>query len=272
MNVKVEKTDKNIITLEIEVDKAKFEEGMEKSYRKNVKHIAIPGFRKGRAPRKVIEKYYGEAVFYEDAINFVCPDAYDEAIAENNISPVAQPEIDIVQIGEDKNFIFKAIVAVKPEFEVAEYKGIKVDKIEYIPSKEDIDNELARIQEQNATLATIEDRAVENGDIVTIDYEGFVDAGNKYSDDANFVSATMEEFSNMAEKLAKIVNDMVEAISGISAGIEQSASAVGNSAENTSELVSEIANIKNEIGHNQDVVDELKNQTDSFKKYQQENL
>ena len=99
------------------------------------------------------------------------------------------------------------------------------------------------------------------------DYEGFVDAGNKYSDDANFVSATMEEFSNMAEKLAKIVNDMVEAISGISAGIEQSASAVGNSAENTSELVSEIANIKNEIGHNQDVVDELKNQTDSFKKY-----
>ena len=99
------------------------------------------------------------------------------------------------------------------------------------------------------------------------DYEGFVDAGNKYSDDANFVSATMEEFSNMAEKLVKIVNDMVEAISGISAGIEQSASAVGNSAENTSELVSEIANIKNEIGHNQDVVDELKNQTDSFKKY-----
>lgn len=99
------------------------------------------------------------------------------------------------------------------------------------------------------------------------DYEGFVDAGNKYSDDANFVSATMEEFSNMAEKLAKIVNDMVEAISGISAGIEQSASAVGNSAENTLELVSEIANIKNEIGHNQDVVDELKNQTDSFKKY-----
>ena len=103
MNVKVEKTDKNIITLEIEVEKELFEAGMEKSYRKNVKSIALPGFRKGKAPRKFIEKYYGEAVFYEDAINFVCPDAYDKAIEENKISPVAQPEIEIVQIGNGDN-------------------------------------------------------------------------------------------------------------------------------------------------------------------------
>lgn len=175
MNVKVEKTDKNIVTLEIEVDKALFEEGMEKSYRKNVKAIALPGFRKGHAPRKFIEKYYGEAVFYEDAINFVCPDAYDKAIEENQISPVAQPEIEIVQIGNDQPFIFKAVVTVKPEFEVSEYKGIKVDKIEYIPTEEDINNELSRMQEQNARIVTVEDRAVETGDIVTIDYEGFID-------------------------------------------------------------------------------------------------
>ncbi|MBQ7037014.1 MAG: trigger factor [Clostridia bacterium] len=175
MNVKVEKTDKNIVTLEIEVDKEKFEEGLEKAYRKNVKSIALPGFRKGHAPRKFIEKYYGEAVFYEDAINFVCPDAYDKAIEENQISPVAQPEIDIVQIGEGQTFIFKAVVTVKPEFELGEYKGIKVDKIEYIPTEEDVNNELARMQEQNARLVTVEDRPVENGDIVTIDYEGFVD-------------------------------------------------------------------------------------------------
>ena len=175
MNVKVEKTDKNIVTLEIEVDREKFEEGLEKAYRKNVKSIALPGFRKGHAPRKFIEKYYGEAVFYEDAINFICPDAYDKAIEDNQISPVAQPEIDIVQIGEGQNFIFKAVVTVKPEFELSEYKGIKVDKIEYIPSHEDVDAELTRMQEQNARLVTVEDRAVENSDIVTIDYEGFVD-------------------------------------------------------------------------------------------------
>ncbi len=175
MNVKVEKTDKNIVTLEIEVAKEIFEEGMEKAYRKNVKSIALPGFRKGKAPRKFIEKYYGEAVFYEDAINFVCPNAYDKAIEENKISPVAQPEIEIVQIGNGDNLIFKAVVTVKPEFELGEYKGIKVDKIEYIPTDKDIDAEFARMQEQNARIITVEDRPVENGDIVTIDYEGFVD-------------------------------------------------------------------------------------------------
>ncbi len=175
MNVKVEKTDKNIVTLEIEVEKETFEEGVEKAYRKNVKNIALPGFRKGKAPRKFIEKYYGDGVFFEDAINFVCPDAYDKAIAENEIFPVAQPEIEIVQIGNGENLIFKATVAVKPEFELGAYKGVKVDKIEYIPSEKDVDAEISRMQEQNARLVTIEDRAVENGDIVTIDYEGFVD-------------------------------------------------------------------------------------------------
>lgn len=175
MNVKVEKTDKNTVTLEIEVEKEKFEEGMEKSYRKNVKSISIPGFRKGKAPRKFIEKIYGEAVFFEDAINFVCPDAYDTAISENNIFPVAQPEIDIVKIGNGENFVFKAVVTVKPEFEVSEYKGIKVDKIEYIPKDEDVNAELSRMQEQNASVVTIEDRAVETGDIAVIDYEGSVD-------------------------------------------------------------------------------------------------
>ena len=152
MNVKVEKTDKNIVTLEIEVEKEKFEEGMEKSYRKNVKSIALPGFRKGKAPRKFIEKYYGEAVFYEDAINFVCPDAYDEAIEANNIYPVAQPEIDIVKIGNGENFVFKAVVTVKPEFELSEYKGVKVDKIEHIPTDADVDAEISRMQEQNASI------------------------------------------------------------------------------------------------------------------------
>ncbi len=175
MNVKVEKSEKNIVTLEIEVDKETFEAGMEKAYRKNVKSIALPGFRKGKAPRKFIEKYYGEGVFFEDAINFVCPDAYDKAVEETKISPVAQPEIDIVKIGNGENFVFKAIVAVKPEFTLGEYKGVKVDKIEYIPSAEDIDAEIKRMQEQNSRIVTVEGRAIEDGDIATIDYEGFMD-------------------------------------------------------------------------------------------------
>lgn len=175
MSVKVEKIEKNIVKLEIEVDKAVFEEGMEKSYRKNVKHINVPGFRKGKAPRKFIEKTYGEGVFYEDAINFVCPDAYDKAIEENGIEAVSQPEIDIVQIGDGKNFIFSAKVTVKPEVTLGEYKGIKVDKIDYAVADKDVTEEIDRMRNQNARLVTVEDRGVDKGDIAVIDYEGFVE-------------------------------------------------------------------------------------------------
>jgi len=142
MNVKVENTEKNTVKLTIEVDSAAFEEAMEKSYKKNVKHITLPGFRKGKAPRRFVEKYYGEAVFYEDAINFVCPEAYDKAIEENKIEAVAQPEIDIEQIGGGQNLIFTAVVTVKPEVNLGEYKGVKVDKIEYAVTEEDIDKEI----------------------------------------------------------------------------------------------------------------------------------
>jgi len=175
MNVKVENTEKNTVKLTIEVDSAAFEEAMEKSYKKNVKHITLPGFRKGKAPRRFVEKYYGEAVFYEDAINFVCPEAYDKAIEENKIEAVAQPEIDIEQIGGGQNLIFTAVVTVKPEVNLGEYKGVKVDKIEYAVTEEDIDKEIEMARERNAKIVTVEDRAVENGDITNIDFEGFVD-------------------------------------------------------------------------------------------------
>jgi len=175
MNVKIENVEKNVVQLEIEVDAAKFEEGMKRSFFKNAKKFNIPGFRRGKAPRNIIERYYGEQVFYEDAINYVCPEAYDEAIKENNIHPVDRPEIDIKQIGSGENLIFTAKVTVKPEVELGEYKGVEVNKAEAVVTDEDVENELKRIVERNARMVTVEDRPVQSGDIAVIDFEGFID-------------------------------------------------------------------------------------------------
>jgi len=174
MKSKITNTEKNIVTLEMTIDKEKFAEAMEKSYKKNVKSIQIPGFRKGKAPRRFIEKIYGEAIFYEDAINFVCPDAYEAAVKELELDPVDQPEIDIVSIGEG-DLVLSAKVAVKPEFELPEYKGVKLDKIEYKVLEKDVDAEIKRMLEQNARIVPVENRAAKKGDITVIDFEGFVD-------------------------------------------------------------------------------------------------
>jgi len=175
MSAKLEKLENNIAELKIEVDAAIFEEGIKKSYSKNAGRFNIPGFRKGKAPRKMIEQAYGEGVFYEDAINFVCPDAYDVAITELNIDPVDRPEIDVEQIGNGENFIFTAKVAVKPEVELGKYKGIEITKVEYNVTDEEINAEVTKLQERNSRIVTVDDRAVENGDITTIDFEGFKD-------------------------------------------------------------------------------------------------
>ena len=188
MNVKIENVEKNVVQLEIEVDAAKFEEGMKRSFFKNAKKFNIPGFRRGKAPRSIIERYYGEQVFYEDAINYVCPEAYDEAIKENNIHPVDRPEIDIKQIGSGENLIFTAKVTVKPEVELGEYKGVEVTKSEVVVTDDEVEAELNRIAERNARIITIEDRPVQSGDIAVIDFEGFMDGkpfeggkGEKYN-------------------------------------------------------------------------------------------
>ena len=173
--IKNEQLDKNVVKLTIEIDKEAFEAAMTKSFKKNVKYINIPGFRKGKAPRHLVEKYYGEAVFYEDAINFVCPDAYEFAVAEAGIEPVDRPEIDIESIGDGKETVITAVVTVKPEVTLGEYKGIKVEKTVYETKDEDIDREIKAAQEQNARMIPVEDRAVKMGDSTVIDFEGFVD-------------------------------------------------------------------------------------------------
>jgi trigger factor len=186
MNVKVQDIEKNVVQLEIEIDVSRFDEGMEKSYRKNMKRFSIPGFRKGKVPRKVVERYYGEAVLYDDAVNFICPEAYEQAIKENDIHAVSQPEIDIVQIGNGENFIFTAKVTVKPQVELGEYLGIEAKMQEVNVTDEDVEKELNTMAERNSRLVNVENREVQDDDTAVIDFEGFVDGepfeGGKASD------------------------------------------------------------------------------------------
>jgi len=188
MNSKLEKLENNVATLEISVSAEKLEEGIMKSYLKNVKKFNIAGFRKGKAPRKIIERHYGEAVFYEDAINIICPDAYDEAVKEHNLEPVDRPDIDIVDIESGKGLVFKAAVTVKPEVALGQYKGIEAEKKEYNVTDEEVDKEIETIREKNARLIDISDRPVKNGDITIIDFKGFVE-------DKQFAGGTSENYS-----------------------------------------------------------------------------
>ncbi len=173
--LKNETIEKNTVKLTIEVDKEAFAKALEKSYKKNVKQIAIPGFRKGKAPKAIIEKYYGKGVFWEDAVNFVCPEAYEYAVAEAGIEPVDRPDIDIESIEEDKELVLTATVTVKPEVELGKYMGISADKKTYKTKVADVDAELKAAREKNARMVNVENRAVKKGDFTVIDYEGFVD-------------------------------------------------------------------------------------------------
>ena len=176
MNCKVEKTENaNEVKLEITIEAEKFENAMKKVYFQNAKYFNIPGFRKGKAPMNIVEKYYGAQIFYEDAFNEVATEAYDAALAENKIEAVSRPEVDIKQMEKGKDVIFTALVQTKPEVELGKYKGVEIEKVEYVVEEKDIEHELGHMQEHNSRLVTVEDRALENGDISTIDFEGFVD-------------------------------------------------------------------------------------------------
>ena len=175
MQVKVENVGKNVLQLEIEVDAEKFEQGIQKAFLKNSSRFNIPGFRKGKAPRYMVEKFYGEQVLYEDAINAICPDAYDEAIEENDLHPVDRPEIDIKQIGKGQTLIFTAKVTVKPDVELGQYKGVEVQKVVALVTDEDVEKEIEKVLDKNSRLITVEDRPIANNDTAIIDFEGFID-------------------------------------------------------------------------------------------------
>jgi len=170
---KVEKKEKNQVELSIVVEKEEFEKACEQSYRKNVGHINLQGFRKGKAPRKMIEKMYGPEIFYEDAMTFCYPDAYDKAVEEAGIEPIDQPNLTDFDI-KDGEFSFVAVVPVKPEVEIKDYMGLEAEKETVKVTEKEVDAEIERLLERNARLVTVE-RAVENGDIIVFDFEGFVD-------------------------------------------------------------------------------------------------
>lgn len=176
MSIKIEKTENaNELKLEFQIEAAKFDEAIVTVYKKNKKYFNVPGFRKGKVPMHMVEKFYGDEIFYEDAFNEVVPEVFEKELKENNIEAVSHPNIDITQIGKGKDLIFTAVIQTKPEVKAPKYKGIEIPKIEYTVSDEDINHELGHMQEKNARLVTVEDRAVENGDIAVIDFEGFVD-------------------------------------------------------------------------------------------------
>lgn len=175
MAVKTEQVEKNLVKLTFEVSREKFEEGINNSYKKNKSKFNIPGFRKGKVTKAIIEKYYTEAVFYDDAINYVLPDAYDEAVKESGLDVVARPEIDVEEIKKGEPVVFTALVTTKPEVTLGTYKGIKVEKIENNVTDEDVDKEIEITRTRNARIISVDDRAVENGDIAVIDFEGFCD-------------------------------------------------------------------------------------------------
>jgi len=175
MKSKVENAEKNAVKLTIEVDAESFGESLKKAYLKNKGRYTVPGFRRGKAPMSFIERYYGEGVFFEEAFNLVCPEAYEKAVEENKLEPVDRPELDIEQIGKGKDLIFTAKVTVKPEVNLGEYKGLGIEKEPVVVTEDDVQKELEKLRDKNARLITIEDRPVQEKDTLNIDFEGSVD-------------------------------------------------------------------------------------------------
>lgn len=175
MSVQVEKLEKNMAKLTIEVSAAEFEKALEDAFLKNKNKISVPGFRKGKVPRQMVEKMYGSEIFYEDAANALIPDAYSKALDECEEDIVSSPEIDVTQIEKGKSFIFTATVALKPEVKLGKYKGVKVEAAEVTVTDEEVDAKIEKERENNARTIEVTDRPVKDGDMTVLDFEGFVD-------------------------------------------------------------------------------------------------
>ncbi|MCI6919543.1 MAG: trigger factor [Lachnospiraceae bacterium] len=175
MSVQVEKLEKNMAKLTIEVSAAEFEKALEDAFLKNKNKISVPGFRKGKVPRQMVEKMYGPEIFYEDAANALIPDAYSKALDECEEDIVSSPEIDVTQIEKGKSFIFTATVALKPEVKLGKYKGVKVEATEVTVTDEEVDAKIEKERENNARTIEVTDRPVKDGDMTVLDFAGFVD-------------------------------------------------------------------------------------------------
>lgn len=174
--LKAEKTEKNTMSLEVSVGAETFKEAVDRIFRQNAKKMNVPGFRRGKAPRGIIEKFYGENLFYEDAVNELFPKAYLDAVEEGGIEPVGRPEVEITSVDKATGFTFKVVVTVKPEVKLGDYKGISGEKTLYAVEEADIDAEIEALRERNARLVTADEgRAAQSGDEATIDFKGFVD-------------------------------------------------------------------------------------------------
>lgn len=175
MSFTVENLEKNMAKLTITVSADDFEKALQESYMKNKNKISVPGFRKGKVPRAMIEKMYGAGIFYEDAANYAIPSAYSDAADECGLDIVSQPEIDITQIEKGKDFIFTATVAVKPEVTLGKYLGVEIEKVDTKVTADDVKAELEKVREQNSRLLDVTTRGVKDKDQAIIDFEGFVD-------------------------------------------------------------------------------------------------
>lgn len=214
MEAKMEKKDVNVVKFEVKVEAQKFNEALTRSYKKNMNKFNVPGFRKGKVPMNMVKKYYGIEVLLEDAINFAIEGSYGKVLEENNIIPVDYPKVDVVEVGEGKDFIYTAEVTVYPEVKLGEYKGLKVEKNSYEVTEEEVNKKLVEMQERNARVETKEEGSVENGNIAVIDFKGFIDGeafqGGEGTDyELEIGSGTF--IGNFEEQLVgKNVNDNVE--------------------------------------------------------------
>jgi len=214
MSVQVEKLEKSRAKLTIEVSAEEFDAAIDKAYQKSRGRISLPGFRKGKAPRAMVEKMYGSGIFYEDAANILIPDAYEAAVDESGLEIVAQPEIDVDQVEKGKPFIFTATVVVKPEVTLGDYKGIEVEKRTVEVSEEEVSEEIDRTREKNSRMITVDDRAAQDGDTVVIDFDGYVDGeqfeGGK-AEDYELVLGSHTFIDNFEDQLVgKNIGDDVE--------------------------------------------------------------
>ena len=176
MSIKIEKTkNNNELKLEFTIEAKKFDEAIMKVYAKSAKYFNVPGFRKGKAPFNIVERMYGDEIFYEDAFNELVPSIYEKEIEENKIEAVSKPDIHIVNMKKGEDLVFTATVQTKPEVTLGKYKGVEIKKVEYPVTDEDVEHELSHMQEHNARTITVEDRPVKEKDIAVIDFEGFVD-------------------------------------------------------------------------------------------------